>query len=368
MACAKPPDPDRVTPPSQLRHPARSTASQVIRNMTELVRNRLPGADMQRSFSYAEWALRTARANGAPIAEIERLEAQIRNLKGEGHHQQRDALKGGGTDLLGRAIPKYASDANVRTLVGALSNSFHWAAKETRENLLRMIERNGRIPDAYRAQLASDVAKVLEVCPHAGGLARELTLRGQRGATGSASKLGSKSNAGIGAAYELMGTAALATKGARSSTPGAPPLYINTGRDQVTFGDKAFLNRRSRDGVTWRSPSRATIECDIRIARPEGLPGLTTSYREIGVDFKHVKEMGAKHASADFRNQVENVVEAIKDGQLHEYHFATNGTFGQGFRDVVAEANRELGARGETPIGLYEHVHTLVSDPSAQVH
>jgi len=75
--------------------------------------------------------------------------------------------------------------------------------------------------------------------------------------------------------------------------------------------------------------------------------------------------MGQRNASADLKNQVENVVEAIKHGQIHEYHFVTNGKFGPGFRAIINNANSELARHGEPGIGMHEHVTTLVTDPTA---
>lgn len=357
MACAKPPNPRSVTAPAKTAHPARATAADSMREIRELIRKTDPTKIFQKGFDRAEFLLERARNAGASPAELAKLEEQIRTLKGEGHRQMREQLIRH-TPLFGREGPSTASKANVNMVIGALEKNGHWAEKEIRANLINMIERNGRIPDAYKPQLRHDVATVLRMCPHAGGLVRELTLRGQRGATGSSSKLGSQSNAGVGAAYEIMGAAAL-TKGSKPSNPGAPALFIQPGVDIVTFGDKSHMNQRSRDGVNWQSPTRTTIECDLRIAHPMGFEG----YREIGIDFKHVSE-GARHSSADLRNQVENVVEAIKEGQLHEYHFVTNREFGSGFKEVIAEANAELSRCGESLIGLHEYVTTLNTDPT----
>jgi hypothetical protein len=101
-------------------------------------------------------------------------------------------------------------------------------------------------------------------------------------------------------------------------------------------------------------PTRRTIECDVLIARSTLLEG----YREIGIDFKHGSNGQPRYASDDLRNQVENVARAIRHGQLHEYHFVTNTTFGSSFREVVAAANAEI---GHTLIGLHEHVTSVPS-------
>lgn len=351
MACANPPDPNRMTAPTELRHPAALSASKTIRELTEAIHNNVFGLTMQQAFERAQFALERARRDGTPLGEIARLEEQVRSLKGEGHHDLRQALPR--DPWLGKTTA--AAKINIRTAIKALESDGHWASKEYRANLIATIEQNGRIPDAYKKQLSKDVAAVLKACPHAGGLVRELTLRGQRGATGSKSKLGSNSNAAIGAAYELMGSAALTATVSRPVNKDASSLFINSGVDIVTFGDKTYLNRRSEDGIKWHRPTRGKIECDVRIGRPSLIDG----YREIGIDFKHTEEMGKKYASRDFENQVENVVEAIKHGQIHEYHFVTNGTFGQSFREVINDANAELAKRGEAPIGLHERVSTV---------
>jgi hypothetical protein len=329
-----------------------------MRDIAALIRATRPDKDIQKAVDSAEFLLENARKAGATPQELARLEELVKALKGIGHHQLRDKLQPRST-FFGHALPSAASEANVKTTIAGLTSDAHWAAEEIRANLMTMIEQNGRIPEAYKGQLRHDVAAVLLMCPHAGGLVRELTLRGQGRATGSASKLGSHSNSGVGAAYEIMGAAALAKGGSKASN-GAPSLNIYSGRDIVTFGDKSYMNRRIIDKDTWEAPSRASIECDIRIARPT-----IDGFREIGVDFKHVRENGTKHSSADLKNQVENVVEAIKSGQLHEYHFVTNGNFGSGAKEVIAQANVELARTGDTPIGIHEYVHTLSSDPTA---
>ncbi len=358
MACANPPNPDNITPHTELRHPEALSAAEVIRELTALVRDYPPGEKIQMAFQRAQFELEKAQKAFAPPGEIARLEELVRSLKGEAHRDLREALPP--KPMFGTTTE--ASKFNVATTIKALESSEHWASKEYRANLIATIERNGRIPDAYKEQLHKDVAEVLKIAPKAGGLVRELTLRGQRGATGSASKLGSKSNAAIGAAYELMGTAALSQKVFKPVNETPQQLYINKTRDIVTFGDKSYLNRRSEDGERWRPPPRGTIECDVRIGRSE----ITGGYREIGIDFKHTKEMGRKYATEDLKNQVDGVVEALKNGQIHEYHFATNGTFGPSFREVVDKANAELIKSGEAPIGLYEYVSTLVNDPTAK--
>jgi hypothetical protein len=238
-----------------------------------------------------------------------------------------------------------------------MSDDSNWAAKEMRSDLIKIVESSGNIPEAYKQQLHHDLAVVLQMCPHAGGLVTELTDRGQRRATGSMSKLGSKGNAGVGSAYELMGAAALANTVHSPSNSGAPDLFISVGNDIITFGDKSYLNGRRGDSGDWRSPARSTVECDLRIGR-----STIDGYREIGIDFKHRAEMGTTYSSENLVNQVEAVASVIKDGQLDEFHFVTNGTFGGSFPAKVAEVNAELVGLGLTPIGIHERVTTLGVD------
>ncbi len=357
MACANPPNPDNITPPTELRHPEALSAAEVIRGLTEMVRDYPAGAKIQMAFERAQFELEKAQKAFVPAGEIARLEELVRSLKGEAHRDLRDALPP--NPMFGKTTA--ASKFNVATTIKALESSDHWASKEYRANLIATIERNGRIPKEYKEQLHKDVADVLKICPQAGGLVRELTLRGQRGATGSASKLGSNSNAAIGAAYEVMGTAALIDKVSRPVNAGAPTLYISKIKDHVAFGPKSYTEGRSEDGVHWQPSPRRTVESDVHIGRPE-LDG----WREIGIDFKHTKEMARKYATEDLKKQVEGVVDVLSTGVLHEYHFVTNGTFAQSFRDVIADANAELTKRGATLIGLHEYVSTLVDDPTAK--
>lgn len=318
-----------------------------------------PGTALDDTIARAEYIVERARREHAGAEELRRLEDQLEGLRAEGRHAGRAALDVN-FDLFGRSHTS-ATAANVAAVERAMNDDTNWAAREMRADLMKIIERSGNIPAAYKPQLHRDLAVVLQICPHAGGLVKELTERGQGRATGSASKLGSKGNGGVGSAYELMGAASLATKVSSPRNPGAPDLFIRSGEDIVTFGDKSYLNGRPDDASKWKSPARSTVECDVRIGR-----STLEGYREIGIDFKHRAEMGTTYSSKNLLNQVEAVASIIKDGQLSEFHFITNGTFGGGFPDKVAEVNAELVGLGLTPIGIHEHVTTLDVDPSAK--
>lgn len=357
MACAKPPHPGSMTAPTPIRSPRGRSVHDQLRDAEKVIARHKAGGWIDNALKAAELSVRYARQAGLPAGEIAKLEAYLKNLKGQAHNREQQRIQR--RDELNPFVshPRYAAKRNVDTALAALTRDDHWASKSYRENLIRMIEGNQRIPDSYKARLHKDVARVLQIAPHAGGLVTELTLRGQRGATGGPSKLGSRGNSAIGSAYEIMGTAALSTMVSKAAN-GGPSLHINAGKDIVTFGDKSYLNGRQAGKGIWEGPSRKTVECDIRIGKPT-----LNGFLEIGVDFKHVREMGQKNSSADFKNQVGAVVNAIQHGHFHEYHFVTNGTFGPSFRAEIDAANKSL---GRNIIGCHERVHTLVADPSAQ--
>lgn len=355
MACAKPPDPASMTPPERPRHPGGPSPTQLLSELSLFMKFAQPGAGLDATISRAEFIVDRARREGASPEEMRRLENQLEGLRGQARRAGRAALDVN-FDFLGNRHTT-ATAANVAAVRRAMSDDSNWAAKEMRADLINIVERSGNIPDAYKHQLHHDLAVVLQMCPHAGGLVKELTNRGQGRATGSASKLGSKGNGGVGSAYELMGAAALANKVHSASNAGAPDLFISVGNDIVTFGDKSYLNGRRGDSGDWQSPARSSVECDLRIGR-----STLDGYREIGIDFKHRAEMGTTYSSKNLVNQVEAVASVIKDGQLDEFHFVTNGTFGGSFPDKVAEVNAELVSLGLTPIGIHEHVTTLGVD------
>jgi hypothetical protein len=55
----------------------------------------------------------------------------------------------------------------------------------------------------------------------------------------------------------------------------------------------------------------------------------------------------------------------IRDGELSEYHFVTNGKFSGPFKEYIDTVNDALVAAGGTPISYHEGVTTLSDDPWA---
>jgi hypothetical protein len=358
MACAKPPNPDRITPPSPLGHPMVHPVLAALRDTEDRIRLNPPGVSADNSIRRTERLLQSAISSGISKADQERFEGRLHNLKNLAQSRMRDNV--GGAAPMRRVGEKVASvgwvmnafsedsaKRNAPRVIRALENRDHWQSKEYRELLIRMIEGNARIPQEYREQLPHDVAKILRICPNGAGIVKAMTLRGQRTALASPGKLGSNANSAIGSAYELMGTAALIGK---VSTPvnSGPKLIIDPAQDEIFFGNKSNINRQVDKLGLITMPTRKTIESDVMIQR-----STLTSFREIGIDFKHGGEARPRYASEDLRNQVDNVVWALRCGQLDEYHFVTNSTFGSSFREVIDAANREL---GHSAIGCHEYV------------
>ncbi len=362
MACGKPPNPDRITSPTPLSHPTAQPASIALRDAEALIGQSSPGKEVDDAIKWATRMLERASAAGLDDATSKRLEHQLAQLKAFAQARLKDNVsspappRGPGDAPTSNkwVLKQFSEPAAVRNapiVMRALRDPDHWRSKEYTTILLRMVQGNARIPDSYKEQLPSDVAEVLRVCPNAAGIVKAMTLRGQGTPLASPGKLGSDANAAIGSAYELMGTAALARQ-TSTAVNGGPRLYIDPAVDTVTFGIKSNINRQANHLGLIELPTRRTIECDVRIGRKES----PLVYREIGIDFKHGAEARPKYVSDDLRNQVDNVVQAINHGQIHEYHFVTNTTFGNSFREVIDAANQKL---GHTAIGCHEHVTSL---------
>ena len=142
-----------------------------------------------------------------------------------------------------------------------------------------------------------------------------------------------------------MGSAAIIRNGSKAANTGIP-LNINGGFDRVDFGIK--LQASYRDKAKELTLDRKSVEADTLILKPDG--------REVAIDFKHAKNQGSYSNKSDLETQVRGVVNALRTGDINEFHFVTNGHFSKGFRNVVDEANKLLIQEGHTPISYHNHV------------
>lgn len=369
MACGNPPEPGRATPPSNGANFAAAQTHDLLRNVELTIGRVGPGEVLDRAMEKAINAIDRLKASGASADQIKHFEGKLEALKGFAQGRMRDGAvasrsrgKLGEKAASGRTVlnrfSEVSAEKNAPTVARALANKNHWRHDEYKQVLYKTIEGSRKIPDAYKGQILRDTEKLLRVCPSAGGLVKAMTLRGQAEGKALVNRLGSRGNDAIGAAYEIMGTAALSERSSHASNTkhSAPSLHIDPAKDKLVFGPKSHLNHKYNETGKIGDRTRRTIEGDAQFFR---------NGREIAIDFKHVKEAGTKGSSADHRNQVENVTRAIQHGMVNEYHFVTNGTFSKPFKEAIDQANDVLVASGDTPIAYHEHVSSIASDPHA---
>ncbi len=370
MACAKPPNTSHASRPTPHRHPTVESARAFLRQIASMLGNLSPGKELDRQMERARRAVDRARNAGIYGQLLRSLEGQLGDLRGQAKGRQRSSVIGPATPLRRSERPPKPVEVSAHwsaksaervapTVQRALTDKSHWQHQEITDQLAKYVRGNETISGEYKEQLSRDIAEVLRVTPNALGLVKEATLRGQRKPLASKGKMGT----GTGTAYEIMGTAALIRKGSKAKNTGTL-LTISPG-DRVDFGEKIFLNREKKQSgeMELRAP-RKTIENDTSLWKmDEG--------REIGIDFKHVKGGGSYGDKGELKGQVDNVVRAIRHGQIHEYHFVTNGHFSTGkikadgtktagFMGVIEAANKELAEAGcLAQISCHEHVTTV---------
>lgn len=353
MACAKSPDPDHTSPPAPPRHPVVNSAIAALRQIDSRVRHLSPGKELDLQLARAQRVVDRARSVLARGRTLQNIENQLKNLREMGQQRELAALRGPNPPPQQKgANPPDERSARNNWNAKAAERASKWIAralteksssqhKDVTERVTKHVYGNQDLSAAHKEQFSRDLATVLKVNPDPLGLVKEATLRGQRQPLASRGKL----QKGTGTAYEIMGTAALIRHPSKATNT-EKTLSITPGQDRIAFGDKIYLNREPHES---RVP-RTTIERDTSIwNRIEG--------REIGIDFKHVQANGAYGNKGGLESQIDNVLKAINHGQLHEYHFVTNGHFSKGFRDVVEAANQNLD--NENKISLHENVRTL---------
>ena len=111
-------------------------------------------------------------------------------------------------------------------------------------------------------------------------------------------------------------------------------MYIDPETDRIDFEIK--LNPRE----TVPPSDRKTIEADLLIHRRIYQDNQWKDSLEIGVDFKHVRDGGVSHQKLEA--EIEGIKTVIKTGQIHEFHFVTNGKFSKAQINAIHEANEVL--------------------------
>lgn len=368
MACGKPPEPGRASPASDRMNFVLTQTHDLLDNLERTIGNATPGEVLDRAMLSAERAIERLKAAGAPPAQIRKFEGKLGSLKGLARARLVDAAKGLTTPRrigergrgANRKVVEFsdlAAERNAKTARAALTSPGHWAHESFKKDFFRMVEGNATLPDSYRAQLLRDIDLVLKANPAAGGFVSAMVNRGQT--TTFADRMASRNTKDhFGTAYEIMGVAALCQKESRASNTkhAAPPLRIDPANDRLSFGAKAALNHKYDGRGKIGNRSRRTIEGDAHLFQNQ---------REIAIDLKHVKDSKTKYTSKDLQNQIEAVAEKILDGQLHEFHFVTNGSFHENITKQIDTINDHILQTDKScsPIAYHEHVTTLVGDP-----
>jgi hypothetical protein len=229
-----------------------------------------------------------------------------------------------------------------------LSNPDHPAHKILSEFVLRNVAGNESIPEQYKQELPSAVAKIAAQTPNVLGLIKPAINWGQVTSIDATGKLGHKTR-GAGFAYELLGTAALITK--TSKAPNSSKELRIYPADRVDLGIKFQSRYGSRTSAVFSQ--RRSIEADLLIYRQAAVRGWEPL--EIAVDFKHARSGGVYSGGIE-QSQLEKVRDEIQTGGIHEFHFVTNGTFPSGVINAIESMNAQLRQSGDAPISYHEHV------------
>lgn len=329
--------------------------------------------DLNRQVASIERAIERLRTVGSTEAQIRSLEGQLAQIKGEavgalikeaegGKAQKAAGEKAIKDERIIKAFKDGVSEKSAARAREALTKPGHWAHETFKQELFRVIEAGGKIPDKYKVALARDTARLLEVCPKAGGLVTAMVTRGQPKGSFVRRMASENKNDAVGAAYEIMGTSALCQKVSKPANTKhqAPELHIDPVNDKLVFGPKAFMNHRYSDKGKVSDRDRRSTEGDALFS-PKGRG-------DVAIDFKHSAEARSVGISKH-RDQLKAVAEQIGHRQYNEFHFVSNGKFSAPFKEAVDKLNDLLIERGHkteeglAPIALHEFVTSISDDP-----
>ena len=243
------------------------------------------------------------------------------------------------------------SQDTLNKITYPLSDRSHPAHKAFSESVLRNVAGNGSIGEFYEKSLPNALATVARQTPDITGLVTP--SRGQ-GASSLQKNL-AHSTRGDAFAFELTGTAELVR---RNNADLGPLKPSNGGRslkigslDRVDLGVKLQADYHSNQlnrprGTGKYQKFRQTIEADTLVSRQD------KTIPPTAIDFKHVRHDGIcrDRDSRDpcnkqpFRSQLDGIENAIRTGDIADFHFVTNGTFDEGMKSAIAEVNNRLDA------------------------
>ncbi|MCW3129367.1 MAG: hypothetical protein N2V75_04620 [Methanophagales archaeon] len=223
-------------------------------------------------------------------------------------------------------------------LLEILEDPARWGHKAIGEFICRRIAGNEAIPESYKRELPSAMAKIIRHTPDSVGFFMHAPKYYGKGATGLVNGLRHPTR-GDALAYEILATAALMEKEFSSvNAPGSLRIYAV---DRVDYHIKLQASYKNVPLEYLDQPRRGTVEADLFINRYRGL---LEPDKVIGVDFKHSR--GTTYDNYDME-QLKGIRVALQTGEIHEFCFVSNVKFSQGFKDKVEAINEELRASGK---------------------
>lgn len=329
MACGKPPDPRKMTRPTSLRQPVIEPARLHLRAVEKEVNRSAIGDKFDEQMRRANKSVERARQAGLKAKELQKLEKELTKLKNEG--------KAKICSVAGLS-PKRLSP----TVQKALTDPKHWLHPEFSDAIINYVKGNKTISPAYKVQLSKDIAEIIKTRPEALGIIKEAS---QRIKSGKAHIGGMLSN-GKGAVYDVMGTAALIRKGNSGSiSANTNKKLIITPQSELLFGIRVPTERTNK-GTAARGTK---VEQSTALWKTDGT-------RRTGIHFSHDKGLDSHGNGQTPTGLVESVSRAICNGQIHDYHFVSNGSFSQKFKNAIAKANEEIIRNGRELIAYHEKV------------
>lgn len=204
--------------------------------------------------------------------------------------------------------------------------------KAISEFICRRIAGNEAIPENYKRELPSAIAKIIRHTPDSIGFFMHAPKYYGKGATGLVNGLRHPTR-GDALAYEILATATLMEEEFPAvNAPSSLRIY------PVDRGDYHIKLQASYKNVPLEyldQPKRGTVEADLFVHRPQGLFG----DKVIGVDFKHSR--GNLYDNYDLE-QLKGILVALQTGEIHEFCFVSNVSFSQGFKDKIETINEKL--------------------------
>src|SRR6202000_1143017 len=163
---------------------------------------------------------------------------------------------------------------------------------------------NPAIAQKIKDELPDAMRRVQEVSSHAPGIAvREISGlevgRASPNGTLWSATVTSRGQAS-GFAYEVVAAARFIDR-ARTPGNGGNPLSVTKGEDELLFGAKLPAG-----------PNRKHVEADVMVVKPSAF--------KIGVDSKAYTRPFPP--SSDLKAELQGIKEAIRQGEVHEFHFA----------------------------------------------